>query len=161
MINIREYQDADWKGVWRILKPVFRAGETYAYPVDISQEDARAVWVSAPTQTLVAEEAGEILGTYYLKPNQPSLGAHVCNCGYAVGDWARGRGLATLMCKHSQERAKQADFQFMQFNLVATINEGAVRLWKRLGFVTIGTLPKAFRHATLGPVDAHVMYKEL
>ena len=161
MINIREYQDVDWAGVWRILKPVFRAGETYAYPMDISQQEARAVWVSAPTQTLVAEEAGEILGTYYLKPNQPSPGAHVCNCGYVVGDGARGRGLATLMCEHSQERAKRVGFDFMQFNLVAASNEGAVRLWQRLGFVTIGTLPKAFRHATLGLVDAHVMYKEL
>jgi len=34
----------------------------------------------------------------------------------------------------------------MQFNLVASSNEGAVWLWSKLGFATPGRLPKAFRH---------------
>jgi ribosomal protein S18 acetylase RimI-like enzyme len=49
----------------------------------------------------------------------------------------------------------------MQFNLVVATNERAVRLWKRLGFAVVGTLPRAFRHLRLGYVDALVMFKEL
>jgi ribosomal protein S18 acetylase RimI-like enzyme len=49
----------------------------------------------------------------------------------------------------------------MQFNFVVSSNESAVRLWRRLGFEIVGTLPRAFRHATKGYVDAHVMYRSL
>jgi len=49
----------------------------------------------------------------------------------------------------------------MQFNLVVSTNERAVRLWKRLGFEVVGILPKAFQHLKLGLVDAFVMFKVL
>jgi len=49
----------------------------------------------------------------------------------------------------------------MQYNLVVSTNEGAVRLWKKHGFEVIGILPNSFRHSRLGLVDAYVMYKQL
>jgi hypothetical protein len=49
----------------------------------------------------------------------------------------------------------------MQFNLVVATNEPSVKLWQSLGFQIVGTLPGAFRHRTLGFVDAYVMFKEL
>jgi ribosomal protein S18 acetylase RimI-like enzyme len=49
----------------------------------------------------------------------------------------------------------------MQFNFVAVTNDGAVRLWNRLGFDTVGRLPGAFRHPRDGFVDALVMFKWL
>lgn len=49
----------------------------------------------------------------------------------------------------------------MQFNLVVSTNEGAVRLWQALGFEIVGRLPRAFRHPAQGLVDALVMYKWL
>jgi ribosomal protein S18 acetylase RimI-like enzyme len=49
----------------------------------------------------------------------------------------------------------------MQFNFVAASNEGAIRLWNKLGFEIVGRLPKAFNHPTKGYVDALVMYKWL
>ena len=52
-------------------------------------------------------------------------------------------------------------FLAMQFNLVVSTNERAVRLWKKLGFQIVGTLPKAFNHAQCGLVDAYVMYRFL
>ncbi|HZF85160.1 MAG TPA: GNAT family N-acetyltransferase, partial [Burkholderiaceae bacterium] len=44
---------------------------------------------------------------------------------------------------------------------VVSTNAGAVRLWQRLGFSIVGTLPGAFRHPTRGYVDAYVMFKTL
>ena len=74
---------------------------------------------------------------------------------------ARGRGLATVMCEHSQQVAVELGYQAMQFNFVASSNEGAVRLWQKLGFEIVGRLPRAFQHPRQGFVDALVMYKWL
>ena len=61
----------------------------------------------------------------------------------------------------SQQQAVAMGFRAMQFNLVVASNVRAVRLWQHLGFAIVGTLPGAFRHHTLGYVDAHVMFKTL
>jgi predicted N-acetyltransferase YhbS len=125
---IRPYQDQDWSDVWAIIKPVFRAGETYAFSPDITEEEAHKVWIEKPEVTFVAVgENEEILGTYYIKPNQPTLGAHVCNCGYIVAEQARGLGIASVMCEHSQGEAATRGFRAMQYNLVVSTNDIAVQ----------------------------------
>ena len=162
MISISRYASVDWPAIWSVIEPVFRAGETYSFAPDISETDASRIWIDAPLATFVAkDETGAVLGTYFIKPNQPGLGAHVCNCGYIVSERARGRGVAAAMCEHSQEEAKRLGFRAMQFNFVVSTNESAVRLWQKLGFDIVGRLPGAFRHARLGYVDALVMYKHL
>ena len=65
------------------------------------------------------------------------------------------------MCKHSQKMAIQLGYKAMQYNIVAASNDGAVRLWSKLGFEIVGRLPKAFNHPRQGFVDAFVMYKWL
>ncbi|MEM8547047.1 MAG: GNAT family N-acetyltransferase [Pseudomonadota bacterium] len=159
---IRHFDDEDWPAVWSILAPVFRAGETYRFAPDMSATEARRVWLEVPAATFVAvDSAGTILGTYFIKANQPGLGDHVCNCGYVVSAAARGQGVASTMCEHSQQTAIAMGFKAMQYNFVVASNLGAIRLWQKLGFDIVGTLPGAFRHAALGDVDAHIMYKVL
>ena len=160
-MNIREATNGDFDGIWTIFHDIANAGETYAYPQDTTKAQAQKIWIHAPRKTYVLEEAGEILGTYYIKTNQQGPGKHVCNCGYMVAQQARGRGLATTMCEHSQQMAQQLGYYAMQFNFVAETNEGAVRLWHKLAFETVGRLPNAFNHPTQGFVDALVMYKWL
>jgi ribosomal protein S18 acetylase RimI-like enzyme len=162
LITIRVFQEHDWTETWKVIAPVFRAGETYAFSPDITAEEAYRVWIEAPAATFVAVDSDNVIvGTYYIKPNQPALGAHVCNCGYIVDEHARNQGLASLMCEHSQTQAVAMGFLAMQYNLVVATNESAVRLWKKHGFEIIGTLPKSFRHSRFGLVDAHIMYKLL
>ena len=161
MLEFEKITEAHWPAVWQILKPVFRAGETYPYAMDISEAEAKAKWIDQPMATYVAVKNSEVLGTFYIKPNQPTLGAHVCNCGYVVGEAARGQGVAAQMCAFSQEEAARLGFSAMQYNLVVATNTGAVALWQRQGFEIVGRLTKAFNHARLGLVDAFVMYKEL
>jgi len=162
MIRIRNFKEDDWTAAWQIIEPVFRVGETYAFAPDITAQEAHKVWVELPCATFIAEdEDGNVLGTYYIKPNQPALGAHVCNCGYITAESARNRGIASEMCRHSQNEAILRGFRAMQYNLVVSTNKSAVRLWQKHGFEVIGTLPNAFRHPRLGFVDAYVMYKQL
>ncbi len=162
MPEIRAYRDQDWPQVWLLLQATFRAGETYAFAPASTEAQIRQVWISAPARTFVACDAeGGILGTYFIKANQPGLGAHVCNCGYVVASAAQGRGVAAQMCEHSQVQAIALGFRAMQFNLVVATNTRAIRLWQRLGFEVVGRLPGAFNHRRLGYVDALVMFKEL
>ena len=160
-MNIRAATREDFDQIWPLFHEIVATGDTYAYPRDITKEHALAIWIDAPRKTYLFEENGKVLGTYYLKTNQLGPGDHVCNCGYMVASAARGRGLATAMCKHSQDIARQLGYKAMQFNFVASSNAGAVKLWKKLGFSIVGRLPKAFRHPAKGYVDALVMYKWL
>ena len=156
---IRDFQEKDWAELWPLLREVFREGETYAVDPGIEERRAFELWIQRPTETHVAELEGAVAGTYYIKPNQSGGGAHVCNCGYIVSPATRGRGLASEMCRHSQERARALGFRAMQYNLVVATNEGAIRLWERHGFEKVGRLPQAFSSPTHGLVDAFVMYK--
>jgi ribosomal protein S18 acetylase RimI-like enzyme len=158
---IRQSEPRDDDAIWRILEPTFRAGETYPVPRDISREDALAYWRRPGHAVFVAEDAGAIVGTYYLRANNRGGGAHVANCGYVVAPDAFGRGVAQAMCAHSLGEAKSRGFSAIQFNFVIASNERAVRLWQRMGFAIVGRLPGAFQHPRLGLVDAYVMLRSL
>lgn len=161
-MKIRPATEADWEACWAIIQPIFAAGDTYPYSPDMPVSEAKAMWFENPEATFVAEdENGTILGTYYLRKNQAGRGSHVCNCGYMVSPAARGKGLASMMCEHSQKEAVRLGFSAMQFNLVVASNEVAVRLWQKLGFKIVGELPKVFNHAELGLTNAYVMFKQL
>ena len=162
MLTIRAFDRADWPSVWAILEPAFAAGDSYVFATDILEERAYKEWVVNKRAVYVAvSPTKEVLGTYYIKDNQPDLGAHVCNCGYVVAESARGRGLGQALCAHSQDEAARFGYRAMQFNLVVSSNAAAVRAWEKGGFAIVGTLPGAFRHPRLGFVDGYVMFKEL
>lgn len=151
-------RDAD--AIWRMLEPVFRAGDTYAIDRDISRGAALDYWMGPSQSTFIAVQ-GEILGTYYLRRNQGGGGAHVCNCGFVTGPAALGRGVARAMLTHAQQTAKASGFAAMQFNFVVSTNTRAIAIWEGAGFDTVGRLPGAFDHPTMGRVDALVLYKHL
>jgi ribosomal protein S18 acetylase RimI-like enzyme len=158
---IRHAADGDKSAIWVIMEPIIGAGETYALPRDMEKKTALAYWLSPEHEVFVAEENGEIVGTYFLQPNQQGGGAHVANCGYITAVTATGRGLARAMCTHSLDRARERRFRAMQFNFVISTNERAVRLWQSFGFEIVGRLPGAFLHPRLGYVDAYIMYRDL
>ncbi len=160
-MNIRLATPDDFESIWPIFHTIVSKGETYAFDCNTTKEKGFHIWMDTPLKTYVVEHDNEILGTYYLKANQAGPGNHVCNCGYMVSPLARGRGIATLMCEHSQQQAVELGFKAMQFNFVVSSNTAAVQLWQKLGFETVGQIPKAYNHSSLGFVDALVMYKWL
>ena len=155
---IRPAEEFDDDAIWRVIEPVFRAGE-YPLPRHISPTDAFAYWRASGSEVFVAEGEGRIVGTYYLRANNRGGGSHVANCGYIVAANASRRGVARAMCVHSLTRARGRGFTAMQFNFVISSNERAVRLWQDCGFAIVGTLPGAFAHPIRGLVDAYVMYR--
>ena len=160
-MQIRLATKYDIPAILEVVAPILRAGDTYAIDSNLSDDDVIAYWMGKEKVTLVAEEDGEIVGTYYIKQNQGGGGSHVCNCGYMTSPKASGRGFARKMCEDSLTRAKEFGYRAMQFNFVIASNAAAVHLWPKLGFEIVGRLPGAFMHPTLGETDALVMYRKL
>lgn len=158
---IRPATQTDHPAIWSILEPVIRAGETYALPRDMHQTAALAYWTGPDRETFVAQSGADILGTYYLRPNQAGGGAHVANCGYVTAAHATGRGIARAMATHSLNHAKARGYIAMQFNFVISTNTRAIKLWESLGFITLTRLPGAYQHPTQGYVDALLMFRTL
>lgn len=151
---------SDFPKLWPALEPAIRAGETFTIPADCTEVQAREWWTSAP-YTFAAFDGANVIGGYHFRANQMGAGSHVANASYVVAPSARGKGVAKALCKHSLDKARAAGFRAMQFNIVVSTNEPAVRAWKACGFEIVGTLPGAFKHPALGYVDAYVMYQTL
>jgi GNAT superfamily N-acetyltransferase len=151
----------DYEQVWNIFKTVISTGDTYVFDPNTPKESLYKHWFADYMDTFVAVDNDEIVGTYFIKPNQIDLGDHIANCGYMVNPKYQGRGTGKLLCEHSINFAKQKGFSGIQFNIVVSTNEPAVKLWQKFGFDIIGKTPKGFRHATLGLVDTYIMFKDL
>src|SRR5947207_9918548 len=113
MLPIRAATKADWPAVWAMFQRVAAAGDAFAYDGDTPEAVARKLWFEPPAQAFVTEVDGKVVGTYYVRPNQPGRGAHVANAGYMVADDARGQGIASALCAHSIETARRLGFQAM------------------------------------------------
>ena len=160
--QIRPFEPADWPGLWALLEPVFRAGETFPHDPAITEAEAQLAWVEQSQAVMVAVDATcALVGTYYLRPNSLALGAHVANAGYVVAMHCRRQGIGSRLCQHSLQAARRLGFRAMQFNLVVSTNSAGLHCWQRNGFQLVGTLPGAFRHKQLGYVDALVMIQPL
>jgi L-amino acid N-acyltransferase YncA len=161
MLTIRKASENDWPAIWSMFREVAGAGDVFAYDESTTEVVARKLWFDPPAICYTAEESGQMLGSYFLRPNQPGRGSHVANGGYMVAPIARGRGLASAMCEHSIDTARELGFAAMQFNFVVSTNSAAMRVWEKHGFAVVGRLPGAFRHKEHGFVDAFVMYRLL
>ncbi|HEX6931787.1 MAG TPA: GNAT family N-acetyltransferase [Streptosporangiaceae bacterium] len=160
-MKIREFADADWPRVWPIIHDVIQARDTYAYDPGMTEDQARAIWLEPPPgHTVVAVEDGDVLGTAKMGPNRPGPGSHVSTASFMVSPRARGKGIGTALCRYALDWARASGYAGMQFNAVTETNRSAVGIYKRLGFVIVGTVPGAFEHRDLGRVGLHIMYCE-
>jgi GNAT superfamily N-acetyltransferase len=161
-MQIRAFVEADWPHVWPVVREVVRAADTFADDLAMTEAKARAVWIEAPPGlTVVAVDGDRILGTAKMGPNRPGLGSHVATASFMVAADARGRGVATALCRFALDWAREQGYAGMQFNAVAESNHAAVEIYKRLGFQIVGTVPGAFAHPSQGRVGLHIMYREL
>ena len=154
--------EADWPQVWPFFDEIVRAGETYAYPLDLTSEQARELWTMRPPgRTVVLEEDGRVLGSATMGPNRPGRGGHVGTASFMVSAEARGRGVGRRLGEHVVQWHRDQGFRAIQFNAVVESNTAAVRLWQSLGFRIIGTVPEAFDSRAHGLVGLHVMHLPL
>jgi hypothetical protein len=70
-LAIHPATESDRDAIWAILEPMIRSGETYTLPRDMSKKEALEYWFAVDKETFVWKENGAVLGTYFLKANQP------------------------------------------------------------------------------------------
>ena len=166
-MTIRPMTEEDWPQVWPFFDEIVRAGETYAYPPDLTSDQARELWTMRPPgQTVVLEDrlpgaGATILGSATMGPNRPGRGSHVGTASFMVASAARGRGVGRRLGEYVVQWHRDHDFRAIQFNAVVETNTAAVHLWQELGFRIVGTVPAAFDSATHGLVGLHVMHLAL
>ncbi len=96
------------------------------------------------TGVAIEQETGKMVGLYILQPNNVGRCGHISNASYAVKSDERGKRIGEILVLHCLAKAKELGFQILQFNAVVSINVAALRLYKKLGFVQLGTIPKGF-----------------
>jgi GNAT superfamily N-acetyltransferase len=161
-VTIRTATLDDWPLIWPIFDATVQAGETYAYPLDLTEESAQSLWMEPPPgRTVVLEEHGRILGTAKMGPNRPGHGDHIGTASFMVAPEARGRGVGRALGEYVVQWHRDQDYRGIQFNAVVETNVAAVRLWQDLGFEIVGTVPGAFRSPEHGYVGLHVMFLPL
>jgi L-amino acid N-acyltransferase YncA len=163
-VEIRDARAEDWPSILPFFRQIVDAGETYAYDPNLTDDQARDLWMSPSSKfrTTVAIDAdGTVLGSANMYPNRPGPGAHVSSASFMVADAARGQGVGRALCEDMITWSTAEGFRAIQFNAVVETNTPAVRLWQSLGFAIIGTVPEAFHHPTQGYVGLHVMHRPL
>lgn len=159
---IRAATEADWARIWPLWQEIVMAGDTYAYPLDATSDQARVLWLEpAPGLTVVDEADGRIVGTAKMSSNRPGRGSHIGTASFMVDPVARGQGVGRRLAEYVVDWHRHEGYAGIQFNAVVETNTSAVRLWQQLGFEIIGTVPAAFDSATHGRVGLHVMYLAL
>jgi L-amino acid N-acyltransferase YncA len=161
-VIIREAQAADWPKIYPFFRSIVDAGATYAYPENLSSDDAQKLWMEVPPGLTVVAESGEhILGSAKMSPNRPARGAHVATASFMVDPIQREKGVGRALAEHMLQWARDHNYRAIQFNAVVETNTSAVHLWQSLGFTVLTTVPEAFDHAEFGLVGLHVMYLSL
>lgn len=156
---IRPATERDVDAIWHIFQRVVAGRDTYVFAPETPRADGVGYWFGPDVTSFVAEIDGKVVGMYKLIANQRDLGAHVSNASFMVDPAAAGHGVGRAMGVHCLEEARRQGYEAMQFNFVVSTNRRAVALWQSLGFRIVGTLPRVYRHGTLGLVDAYVMHR--
>ncbi|MFY9914488.1 MAG: GNAT family N-acetyltransferase [Nocardioidaceae bacterium] len=160
-MEIRTATSEDWPTIFPFFRRIVDEGRTYAFPPGLTEESAIPWWMEEPPgQTVVATDAGEILGSAKMGPNRPGPGSHVATASFMVDPDQQGRGVGTALGGYVVEWGRSHGYHAMQFNAVVESNAVAVSLWQSLGFEILATVPESFAHPDHGLVGLHVMYKK-
>ena len=144
-IRIREYERADAEAASALWDQVVEDGNAFPQ-TELLTEKTGDIFFREQSFTGIAyqEEDGGIVGLSILHPNNIGRCGHICNASYAVRRDKRGQHIGELLVKDCMSRAKELGFRILQFNAVVSSNTYALRLYKKLGFVQLGTIPDGF-----------------
>lgn len=160
-IQVRPYTAADLPAMTAIWNQVVEDGVAFPQDTPLTLPEA-GVFFAGQTATAVAvDENGTVLGLYILHPNNVGRCGHISNASFAVRADLRGQRLGERLVRHALDAACTAGFRLMQFNAVVATNAGALRLYEKLGFRRLGTIPGGFRQKDGAYVDIVLYYIEL
>ncbi|MDE5974672.1 MAG: GNAT family N-acetyltransferase [Eubacterium sp.] len=144
MLIIREFNKSDILQMISIWNDIVEDGIAFPQENCLDEKEGYSFF-SSQSYTAVAESDGRIVGLYILHPNNIGRCGHICNASYAVDKSCRGQHIGEKLVLDCMEQGKKHGFKVLQFNAVVESNIHARRLYERLGFTQLGTIPNGFR----------------
>jgi DNA-binding MarR family transcriptional regulator/L-amino acid N-acyltransferase YncA len=155
------FNKKDEKGLYEIFQEVVDSGSQFPYECSSIEEFHLQFFTPQGRVYVCCSLEGEIIGGFYLKANYSGRSSHIANAAYMIRNAYRGKGVGSLLIKASLHFAKDLGFHAMQFNMVLSQNKLAVKLYERLGFNIVGTIPQAVRNPDGSFQDGYVMHRKL
>lgn len=143
-IKIKQFTENDIEAANAIWNEVVKEGIAFPQSEELSEKSGIEFFKSQSFTGVAYDENGEAVGLYILHPNNVGRCGHICNASYAVKSEKRGQHIGEILVKHCIEKAKEAGFGILQFNAVVATNTAALKLYKKLGFTQLGTIPNGF-----------------
>jgi len=169
---IRPVQPKDFAQLLALARVVATENDAFAWG-DLCSSGEEGIlsemWIPDQSQarpkhreTFVCEIEGYngIVGAYTLQPNDLPRCSHIAKCAYMVAPDARGHGLGKQLCAHSLREGRRHRYTGVHLDMVVSTNIPAIKVFSSCGFKLMCTLPKVFRHAVEGLVDAHTMFHD-
>lgn len=161
-IEIKAYEEKDVTAMIQIWNEVVEEGIAFPQEELLTAESGKQFFASQTYSGVAADaETGKILGLYILHPNNVGRCGHICNASYAVSLKRRGLHIGERLVSDSLVQGRRHGFGVLQFNAVVATNLAARHLYERLGFVSLGTVPKGFRMKGGQYEDICLYYHEL
>jgi GNAT superfamily N-acetyltransferase len=158
--------DSDVRALARLLVDAVESGGAVSFLAPLALERAEDWWrttlAAAPPRAifLVARDAEGIVGTVQVQPawapNQPHRGEVV---KLLVHRRNRGRGLGALLMRSIEDAAQQDGFTLL--TLDTKRGDVADRLYRRIGWIPAGVIPRYALDQDGTPHDTVFFYKEL
>ncbi len=154
-------KESEKRELYELFLEIIKEGNSYPQTIPFTYTDFLNYFFPVKSKVLICKNDNEIIGGFYIKPNFPGRSSHIANCGYIVKKEYRGKGLGLYLGKYSIDIAKELGYKSIIFNLVFSENIAAIKLWEKLGFKIIGTIPDAVKKDDKNFQDAYIMYKQL
>lgn len=155
-------KDTERRELYELFLEVIEEGVSYPQTLPYSFEDFLRYFFADNSRVLICKNKDKnIVGGFYIKPNFPGRCAHIANCGYIVKKKYRGQKIGFHLGKYSIDIGKELGYKSIIFNLVFKENFGAVKLWEKLGFKILGTIPNAVNKGNGEFQDAYIMFLDL
>jgi len=154
-------KENEQKELYELFLEIVKEGNSYPQILPYTFTDFLNYFFPTNSKVLICKKANEIIGGFYIKPNFQGRASHIANCGYIVKKEYRGKRVGFHLGKYSIDMAKELGYRGILFNLVFSENKPSIKLWEKLGFKTIGTIPGAVKKDDGNFQDAYIMYKQL
>jgi DNA-binding MarR family transcriptional regulator/L-amino acid N-acyltransferase YncA len=159
--TLKPFSQEDEDCLYTIFREVVDAGGQFHYESNSMQEFYRQFLNPQSRIYVCHSPSKEVVGGFYIRSNFPGRANHIANAAYMVKSTYQGQGIGTLLVKASIEKAKILGFRAMQFNMVLRENVKAVKLYQKLGFTIIGTIPEAIRNSNGSYQDGYILHRKL
>lgn len=143
-ITVRAYTEPDIAAMTRIWNEVVEEGVAFPQTECLTDETSAAFFAQQSYCGVAVDETGTVYGMYILHPNNVGRCGHICNASYAVSSASRGLHIGEHLVRDCIARAHELGFRVLQFNAVVATNTRARRLYEKIGFHQLGTIPGGF-----------------